>query len=441
MIIIGIEELASDIDNFCRESYMKKIGIEEIASNIIQIIKNHPKYMMVESVGVKYSKVDLSVSTVVILKRSFQINSIDKSTIKFTLDFKYGYDEIAVSEKIYEVLNAIQVKEYFLYYDPEKEMTIKDIDKNKEVLSKRFFGKEFKELTTQERGLVLEYAAKAKYKNVADLHDAFCKFYNKYHRLPYDCEPLGKIRELANKNGYLSPDCNRTIDGIIVTPLLYFIDHYYRLPNENEDVYEKVYLPVVDGYKKGKYFKHVTIALDVLHIYYAGQSMGDKLFAEAVDQINNSYGLNIEKYTRKIKCHNYDVLGADDVSYLNYKGYKKTFWFFNDNNELVSGNLIITFKGLEHFALKDTIKELVQDSGKIKDNIDKLDLVFNDYCVEKDIPVLTVQYKDLVAGNAAIYKLISDKLDEISKRMKRPVYNSKTAAGRVLELKDLHNTK
>ncbi len=414
-----------------------KISIDEIRKNIFTVIKNHPNSMMIKSYKEKYDTNGADI--IVELKPAFHFNAQDESCISITFDFKIGYDDKVVSKKIYEVLDTAHLKEDYLYYDSGEVTKASDVNKKRNELSKEFFGKTFNKLNSREAELVLKYATKNKYKDIRSFHVAFTSFYYKNGRLPYDYEPLGKARIAALEDGFLDEKTNYLISGLTASELFKLYLYESRFPNEDEAAYEKAYLPAIEDYRNGKYCLAIMVGLDMLNLMCKKQTMGDMIFAQAIETINNNYSFNIDQKNCRVKYNEYSALGITDTKYHMHKCYRKKIWFYNGKNKLVSKDLIILYKGMEHFITKDAFNEIVGGSKYIKDNIDLFDLVFNDYCVEHNIPVVTILAKDLIAGPDEIYKIIANKIDEISKKTGKEIYNSEAAAYRTLTLKNLHN--
>lgn len=414
-----------------------KISIDEIRKNIFAVIINHPNSMMIKSYKEKYdtNSVDISIE----LQPAFHFNAQDESCITITFDLKNGYDDKAVSKKIYEVLDTAHVKEDYLYYDSSDIINASEIIKRRNELSKEFFYKTFNKLNSREAELVLKYATKNKYKDIHSFHTAFTVFYHQNGRLPYDYEPLGKARIAALEDGFLDEKTNYLISGLTASELFKLYLNESRFPNEDEAAYEKAYLPAIEDYRNGKYCLAIMVGLDMLNLMCKKQTMGDMIFAQAIETINNNYSFNIDQKNCRVKYHEYGALGITDTKYHMHKCYRKKIWFYNDKNKLVSKDLIILYKGMEHFITKDDFNEIVSGCEYIKDNIDLFDLVFNDYCVEHDIPVVTIQAKDLIVGPDEIYRIISNEISTISKKTGKEIYNSESAAYRALTLKNLHN--
>ena len=221
-----------------------KISIDEIRKNIFIAIKNHPNSMMIKSYKEKYDTNGADI--IVELKPAFHFNAQDESCISITFDFKKGYDDKAVSKKIYEVLDTAHVKEDYLYYDSSAAINASDVNKRRNELSKEFFCKKFNELNSREAELVLKYATKNKYKDIRSFHTAFTVFYHQNGRLPYDYEPLGKARIAALEDGFLDEKTNYLISGLTASELFKLYLNESRFPNEDEAAYEKAYLPAIE---------------------------------------------------------------------------------------------------------------------------------------------------------------------------------------------------
>ena len=413
--------------------------IEGMSFNVVNIIRNHPNYIMVKSVDTWYDKDAFTVKGTITLRNEFYFDSNHKEKYNYSFDFKYGYDESVVSKRIYELLNMAHVKDDYLYYDSDKEMSLDDINKNRELLAVKFFGKEFDKLSNQERNVVLQFAGKDKYKSVTAFKDAFASFYIKNNRLPYDYEPLGIARKKAVEYGFLSESANYLIAALTTSGLFNFINNNNRLPKEDEEAYEKHYLPVVKDYRDGKYCPSYNIAIDMVHLKYTGSTLGDLMFKDTIDQLNNSYGLDIDIKKCRIQYYMFDSLGAATAKYRYYNCYRKKIWFFDDNNELKSHDLLIVYKGDEHYITRDAFKKTIGSCIRLKDKIDKFDNMFNQYVAGHNRFVLVIRQKDLIAGPDAICKMIFSKVHEFNKEYSKITYNSEAAAHRALKLKELHN--
>lgn len=399
---------------------MTKISETEIKRVLKETILEHPNGFMVFSNDVtKYNKKDDPVFIVTMELRFHFRYGKNRITIEFTYSANDEFNEEKIKREFYDALDKAYFEFDYLYFDIPDGHKISSMDnylKQLDKFSKFYLGEKFANLNKHEADFVFKYANMGCYKGADDIIPDLKKFVEKHGRFPYDFEPLGKTFKKIVDSGYLI--AHASLYNLLPNELVTFIKNNHRFPHKNEGSYYQLYLSVIDGYRKNLFCENFMNELDELHASFKIRGMGESIFDEIVEELKDNYSFIIEKKQANCKFYNFDT--QEEVKHR-HKCYQKPFWYYDDNNELVSDNLLIVFRGYEHKDEKPT--------EKLLRTIYRYDQAFDEYCYQKNIPVLVIRPKDLAKDNNALITLILNKASEL---VGKPVYNSADAAERAM---------
>ena len=398
---------------------MTKISKNEIERVLKETLEEHPNGFMVASINVTkfFDKNEPKLITAIDLRHFFQYGSKESKKINFSYSINDEFNEEKIKREFNDVLNNVYFMDDYLFYDDPKDKKISSMDNFLRALdnfSKCYLGKNFVSLSKYERDFVFKYVNKDQYGLAREIIPDLIKFVRKHGRLPYDFEPLGITFKKIAASGRLSAPTS--VYNMLPNELINFVETYHRFPYKNEGSYYQLYLSVLDGYRRNLFCENFMNELDEYHACFKIRGMGELIFDEIAKELKENYAFDIEKKQANCRFYNFDT--QKEVKH-HHKCYQKELWYYDDNNELVSSNLLIVFRGYEHKEKRPSIKLLR--------TIYRYDQAFDEYCNQKDIPVLIIRPKDLVKDNNALISLIIEKASEL---IGKPVYNSEEAAMR-----------